>query len=153
LSHGVVNACSNAIQKQKTLQPFFALWKRLATYDYIDDHLLLEDFVRLIIVLYHDLGSRELIVTSDTLHKPAVSDITHVYEQISALPLAELMTLLDKIADEYEIILEEYALTHTTMSWSTWLSRYWWLAPTTIVSLGICLLKWHYQKLITTQGA
>jgi hypothetical protein len=155
--HELIIQCIEQMKQSGTLQPFFKLWKRLATYDFIEDRVLLQEFVRLMIILYEQLivSTRESVDNDARIASQAtVGDMMQMYEKISTLPIADLLTLLDEMSDRYEYIVQEYEFSNKTLSWSDWLKKYWWAPPVIIVSFALVVLRHSksLQKLVHNVG-
>ncbi|HSW73596.1 MAG TPA: hypothetical protein VLG71_00405 [Candidatus Limnocylindria bacterium] len=132
-THPLVKECVRSLNQKTTLTPLFRLWKKVTSYDCIDDQRLLQEFVRLVILVYnHCMHERALPNRSSENPQEAMVSL---YEQIAKLPIPELLDLLDELVDQYEKLSTTYEINNTTMSWSAWAKKYWWAPPVILASL------------------
>ena len=141
--HELILECIDTLKSTGSSKGFFKLWKRLATYDFIEDKQLLNEFVQLTLVLYRHLLEKAL--QEPRRFRIIVNDTMLVNDKIASLPLAELLNVLDTIVDQYEEIVATYELNNESLSWKAWFEKYWWAPPVILTTCYMVLLKSYYK--------
>lgn len=117
VTHPIMIACFNDMEVQKSLEPFFVLWDNFKK-EYMQsaqDQLLCKEIAFLVMHLYSTmLGSLERTNT-----RVNVAQMLELYHIIAALPIYELLALLDSIARKIITILDQTY--HGETSFFVWL--------------------------------
>jgi hypothetical protein len=132
--HAAVQECLSLILKTKSLEPLFGLWRHFRAYKFINDSLFLQEFVTLEYILYRKvIDCLKIVVAKKPL---TAQDLEELYSSIAALPVPEMLNSLDTLVEELIVIMEKYEL-DSTMSWTQWLKKYWWVPPVVCVSVVV----------------
>ncbi len=159
--HQRLKECIQEIKKTGTVIPLLKVWKNFVAYDFIDDQLFVQDFIRLMIIVYaHVLRTsahKSLPIPPAPAEMASFSSMeaTELYNQISELPITELLAMLDEIADQFAIMSQEYQLTNQHLSWKEWFKSYWWTPPVIIGSIFMTMARYAatLQKIVTVLSA
>lgn len=128
VTHSVMVACFADMEEQQSLDPFFKVWKEFkCSYVQSKDHqLLCKEIAFLAMHLYSTMLGQ--LQRSGT--RVNVSQMLELYHIIAALPIYELLALLDSIAREIIGLLDQTY--HGETSFFVWLWHNWWVPPTVI---------------------
>ncbi len=125
VTHTDMVHCFTMMEEQQSLDPFFMLWKQFKTShaQQKDDQLLCKEIAFLTMHLYSTmLGQLQRSVTRVT-----VTQMLELYRLIAALPIFELLNLLDSIATEIIGLLDQTY--HGEDSFFSWFWHNWWVPP------------------------
>ncbi|HEV2602001.1 MAG TPA: hypothetical protein VGT41_06960 [Candidatus Babeliales bacterium] len=146
--HPLIKECAAQIEETNNLKSLFKLWKCLASYNHIEDELLLQDFICLVICVFGHLeiqGKNGIKVpffkTARVTRKElTLEQILHAYQD-ALTPLADLMDLLDEVVDQFDVFSREYELDNQSLSWFDWFAQYWWSVPIMFNKFMLILVK------------
>ncbi len=74
-----------------------------------------------------------------------IDAITQLYSQIVALPIPEILDLLEEIVSQFDDISTNHELNNSTLSWHKWIEKYWWMPPVIFAACIVLMLR--YKKL------
>jgi hypothetical protein len=125
VTHPVMVACFDDMEAQQSLEPFFALWLQFKDFhtESAQDRLLCKEAAFLIMHLY----STMLCELQRSTTRVTVSQMLELYKVIAALPMYELLALLDGIAREIIGLLDQTYQGEN--SFFVWLWHNWWVPP------------------------
>lgn len=134
--HSLVITCIADIQQQSSLEPFFALWETIRQNSQVDEGLL-EECALLNITFFNNILD-ELSYTRLHGEEPeiTVDEIIDIYNRLAAMPLSQLINLLNCIVDCVVEVLQEISIGQILFSW---LQDPWW-EPVLMISSYI--IKW-----------
>lgn len=135
VTHPAMVECLAKMEQQESLEPLFALWQQFKNEhsDSQQDKLLCKECALLDMHLYSTMLSH--LQRSGT--RVGVAEMLELYHIIAALPIYELLSLLDSIAREIITLLDQAY--HGETSFFSWLWNNWWVPPT-IVSNAVTSL-------------
>ncbi|HZW61896.1 MAG TPA: hypothetical protein VFF04_06760, partial [Candidatus Babeliales bacterium] len=138
-NHERLKQCIVEMHATDSTIPIFKLWKSIACYEYINDKLFMKEYIELIVLIFQNLlGKYSPIRYKAVL---TTTDVLTLYQQITAMPVPELLDLLDEVVDQFAQASSEYELDNKQMSWTEWLQQYWWAPPVMVGSLFITIIK------------
>lgn len=146
-THPIMLETIQQINALGSLKPFFSLWRRINSYDFIEDELIVREFGQMLVVMYN-----ACILHSVTRYVPVrigdslLQNILVLYQKISALPIMEIFMVLDEFVERVEGLVHDYQIADNTMSWQIWIKKYWWTAPVTIVALLFTYTKMFFGR-------
>jgi hypothetical protein len=141
---------------------FLRLWKSIEAYDLIDDVDFIDEFLRLTLLLYinavvhkkHTNGVEDI----STAARIKASDIATLYATLAALPIREMLLVLDEMVDLYEGASQQYEMSNSALSWRDWFKKYYWTLPVSALSIAALVLKNHeiintvWQRIFPLKG-
>lgn len=147
----IVRECVTQMEKTQSYVPLFQLWQRIICYDFINDEHEVKEFMHAVILVYKSLECQ--LQQSRSPHHGAqeeqvLHDVLELYDQIAALPVGELLDLLDDVATQLDHISHAYELNNSDLSWKDWLKKYWWTAPVIALWLYFTVLKHAEQTVV-----
>lgn len=74
-----------------------------------------------------------------------LDSIQQVYTQIAALPIPELLDLIEEIVNQVDHFSQQYELHNQSLSWYAWLEHYWWIPPTVLIAFLMMMMR--YKKI------
>jgi len=148
-THPRVRSCFEGIQKNGNLESLRGLWKSFASYGHMGDKLLLEEFIKLIIVVYGHLEiidcHQRVIRFDQAARQSTLGEMISLYETMNQLPIVQLLNLLDDVVGQYDNFSQQYELNNTELTWQDWIIKYWWVPPVMATSVTFTLLKYAYN--------
>lgn len=125
VTHPVMIQCFNDMDEQQSLEPFFVAWKLFkdSQTETSQDRILCKEAAFLIMHLY----STMLCELQRSTTRVTVSQMLELYKVIAALPMYELLALLDGIAREIIGLLDQTYQGEN--SFFVWLWHNWWVPP------------------------
>lgn len=125
VTHPVMVHCFEDMNAQQSLEPFFVQWQQFkdAHTEIAQDRLLCKEAAFLIMHLY----STMLCELQRSTTRVTVSQMLELYKVIAALPMYELLALLDGIAREIIGLLDQTYQGEN--SFFVWLWHNWWVPP------------------------
>lgn len=76
-----------------------------------------------------------------------IDTIAALYTHIAALPIPEILDLLEEMMGQLDEISTNYELNNQTLSWQEWAQKYWWMPPVVVVACVVLYMR--YKKLST----
>lgn len=140
--HPAIQASLESIVETKTLHSLFALWRDFIAYKFANDALFLQEFVALEYMIYGKLI--ECLQGSRAKDVPTVEDLIELYTSIATLPIPEMLNSLDLLVEELTAMIEKYEL-NTTLGWTEWFKKYWWVPPVIIASVVVNFALSHRE--------
>lgn len=138
-SHPRIRACMQAIEEQQSLGPLMELWDEFKEYHFINDDLFLKEFLIATVVVVN------LMKNSLAPHVPSeklgsLPDfLFRMYDKIYALPLEEILSTIDLLAEELPTMIQTYR-PDCSLGWSAWVRKYFWSMPIDCMRVGIKVL-------------
>jgi len=134
----VIVACISDIQKHENLDPFFALWKVIKKNSFADEALL-EEYALLSIIFFNnildELSYSRVYCDNDEIEL-TVDEIVELYDRLAAMPLVELVNLLNGIVNCVIAVIQHTSINKVLFSW---LQAPWW-EPVFMITAYI--VKW-----------
>jgi hypothetical protein len=145
-SHPLIQQCILDMRLTGSLKPLLKLWKKVASYDCIDDKKLLQEYIRLIIIVYNHVKANftSTLYNQDKAPPTDPVNMMQLYETVASMPIPELLDMLDEVVDKYEQLSTLYEINNKALTWSEWLKKYWWTPPIIVTSL-IAIVAKHNQ--------
>ena len=129
--HEHIKTCCAAIRDQQGLFPLFALWQCIVSYRYLTDQSLVSEFITLLIIVYKTYIMPLYRSESERI----TNSFLQLYENLDAVPLTELLNILDTLVDQLDEVITSYELDDPKLSWKDWFKKYWWLPPIIVAYL------------------
>ncbi|MGE0010381.1 MAG: hypothetical protein AB7F19_00260 [Candidatus Babeliales bacterium] len=148
VTHPVMITCFNDMEREQSLDPFFRVWhhfKKSYTQS-PEDQLLCKEVAFLDMHLYSTMLSQ---LQRSTM-RVTVAQMLELYRLIAALPIRELLALLDSIAREIIELLDQTYQGED--SFFVWLWHNWWVPPA-IISHSINSLVEGIITIMTSEKA
>ncbi|MFA6065953.1 MAG: hypothetical protein WC707_02110 [Candidatus Babeliaceae bacterium] len=142
--HDLVRWASRKIIEESSSSALVAIWDIFKYHNRPsndNDFLFITDITKLIFLMYHSL----LHELSQTSLKVSLYDIAQLYSQIAALPIKDLLDILDKFLSQLKAILHVYAPSPHE-SFYEWMSDHWWMPPVILASTGVTVWQWYLGK-------
>jgi hypothetical protein len=136
--HELMSCCVSIMCKEETLDAFKDMWRFYVKHKACIPHRT-DVFVRESCILLLMLYEYCLI----KYKKGMISDMTSLYKQLSALPLPELLDLLDTTYTSLKKIFMNYNAPNTV----SWLAKYWWVPPVATTALTYTIFKWYITRI------
>lgn len=138
-SHPRMVLCMQNVGTLKSLKPLVELWGQFKEYHFINDDLFLREFLIATVVL--------VSMVKDSLdpqlkygRSASVSDMLfRVYDKIYALPLEEILSTIDLLAQELPVMIQTYR-PDCSLEWSEWVKKYCWSMPIDCIRVTIKVL-------------
>lgn len=137
--HALMQWCIQKIHDERCINVVFDVWKTFSTHSTntcLNDCLFVHNFAALIYVIYMNM------ITLAT--RTPLQDFIILYEQVSELPIEELLNLLDILYERMEIIFQVYSATPLTPL-SIAAKKYWWVPIAILAALSVKFMHWHIQ--------
>lgn len=123
----------DSLQQDQTFQEFFILWDILNQYIYLKDTRIIIEYTKALYYLFYITIkhlSHENLLLQNQITKCAN------LEQLHAMPLADILNLLDIMVEELPYFLEKTEL-NSKLTWKEWVKKYWLIAPISALILSI----------------
>lgn len=133
-NHELIQWCASIVEQEqscKCINEIVEIFLNHRDTNVINDWLFLHDYAILIFLTYKQITCANKI----TLY-----DVAYLYNQVSQIPLIEILSLIDQSYEQLKVILSNYPL-HDTIF--IWLKSYWWVPPITFASLFASFLQWY----------
>ncbi len=127
------------VEKQSFL-PLVSLWQEVEHYGNVYNGIFLKELLICIATVQYSIISFSDI----SIRKTSFENYQELYNLLNKLPLKEILDVIDLCTKDLEPLLIEYEL-RSNMSWSTWMKKYWWLAPVLTSFVVVKLLKLYVQ--------
>lgn len=146
--HELVALCIKKMKYVRTLAPIHETWHVfLQTYADVEKDQFVKDFAILIFCIYASMLA-ELENDHFVTGRVTLVDVFVLYGKVSLIPIRELLNLLDLCYVRFEFLLKEYGM-FSSLTWSEWFGKYWWVPPVVIVSL---IYNVFYQQYVESQS-
>jgi hypothetical protein len=136
--HELMSCCVSIMRKEETLDAFSDMWKfylkHKAHIPKRTDVFLRESCILLLLTYNYCILKPQ---------KGMISDMSSLYNQLSALPLPELLDLLDTTYTSLKKIFINYNAPNTV----TWMAKYWWVPPVAVTALSYTVFKWYIARI------
>jgi len=139
-----VKFCCQEIKNTHSWQPLTHLWGTIESNISQEKPQEIQEFIRFVILIVYS-HMREVKAES------TLENMLILYEKIVALPIPELLNILEILIQESDSISTEYELASSgAISWSAWIRKYWWAPPIAFFALALAFYRrWAY---LTAQG-
>ena len=139
--HNLVKWIAKKIIEENSLMPLVAAWDTFLRCENFQgergdvyDKVFIVDFSRMIFLIYQ---AQLRNATRVSMH-----DIMQLYFQISQLPVAQLLDLLDECLSQFKIIMSPFTILPNEYLYD-WFIQYWWIPPVILASVGISVIRWY----------
>lgn len=136
-------ACVEKMVAQDSLQPLFACWEDVSSYRSIGDAHLIKELLLIVVQIYRLL--MKALAPDQVQEEVPTEQVLDLYSVISSLPLPELFSLLDELAQESSSIVTVYQQ-GATQGWKSVFKQYWWMPP--VVLAGCASLYWRMKRFL-----
>lgn len=155
-SHDLLRICVKKMWAEESLDPMFVVWRLFVSeYKDIESETFLQEFGVLLFSIYKNifvsyLSNRVAFVnnaptaTNSAINLQNLQQMIDLYNQVSALPLRQLLEALDLCLDQFLIIVRTYGL-QEEMGWLAWIQQYWWVPPVVVTSFVLNLFKDYFS--------
>lgn len=122
---------------QGTLSPLIQLWHAPDFEEQCMRKDFIQDCIRLnAAILYATINSKSTYYKTVKINSESL--IT-AYQTIDSLPVEEMLSAIDVMANEIPSIIQQYEF-NSQLTWKQWLKKYWWTPPVIIVRLILKVL-------------
>jgi len=137
--HELTSWAYKKIIQEKKLKIIIDVWETFknnsASFS-IEDQIFVHEFSQLLAYTYYALLCK--------IKKVSLYEALALYAQIAALPLPELLTMLEHFLNELKIIFSAYGTSSDSeFSLVTWLKQYWWVPTIACFSAAISIVQWY----------
>jgi|GEM_PF-4034241 len=129
----VITDALHLLCTKKSIFPFFKVWRSLNDYRYMHSQRIMDEFVGAAICMVQ--RSIEVQKKKSCLHDELFIRAERDFS-FEAMPLEELLNVLDLLIDEIPQFIEKYDL-NTHITWKEWCKKHWFIAPLALAALGL----------------
>jgi len=145
--HIVLIKAIKELCETKKIDSLLHIWNDLKNYRYIHDELLIKEFSILVAYILHK-GALDSFY-SDHQGIEHIKKL-YVFKSLHAMPLEEVLDILDMLVEEITKFFEIYQL-GSDLSWKIWTKKYWPIIPFACAALAIRVYL-LYAKVTQNQG-
>jgi len=138
-----VRACVEKMVAQDSLQPLFTCWEDVSSYRSIGDAHLIKELLLIVVQIYRLL--MKALAPDQVQEEVPTEQVLDLYSVISSLPLPELFSLLDELAQESSSVITVYQQ-GAAQGWKSVFKQYWWVPP--VVFAGCASLYWRMKRFL-----
>lgn len=136
--HELTHLCVQKMNIYKNIDALFDTWDVfLNLFKEINPHAFLKEFAILLFSLYKNFFI-EMSVCAE-INRVSLLDIVNLYDHIVALPLTELLDVLDECYEQFVDTMNQCNIQQTA-TWSEWIVANWWVPPVVTVALAYSVI-------------